>query len=387
MRKLKILWLLPSLLLCACGSKQNKYVGTYQFRMGKTDGNHMEVTATITDEDDAKVEGYKVMNLNADLGDELNPLKFLDKLDELAARLEPYGSVEEINVLVSSLRTEIENMSSIPLYYKVTENSLEKQGYRLEIGSHFLADLFDTLEQKQPILTEILSLLKLVIAGSGFVDENLYIKPETSKYIFNAFVNKKALTIQVPVSTDDLKYQLFWYGMDYNGLMISPDVKMEKDYVNRMPGETGEKRYGTHPAVVRKNNEVILDEVSKVNKEFEYEFSNTPLFATNDTYDFTEVGRFILEEVDGHHQLRIKKSTTEPLTGTVFGYLGTKRDLIKLNLNENGVCQITSDGKKGSVEGFDDENGKHFIFDDIIDDPFVFRDFNIVDVGLSKVQA
>ena len=387
MNKLKILALLPALALCSCGAKRNKYVGTYQFRMGKTDGNHMEVTATITDEDDEKVQGYKVMKVNADLGDDLNPMNMLDELEAASARLEPFIPVDEINSLLSAFRTEIENIDSIPLYYKVSENSLEKQGYRLEVGTHFIADLFASIEQKQPTLSEILGDLKSLIVTTGFTDENLYIKPETSKYIFNAFVNKKALTFQVPVSMDDLKYQMFWYGMDYNSLMISPDVDMEKDYVNRMPGETGEKRYGTHPALVKENNIVILDEVAKVNSEFEYEFSKTPLFATNDTYDFSELGRLILEQVDGHYQLRIKKSTNEPLTGTITGYLGSSREPIKVTLNEKGVCQVTSDGKKGSIEGFDDLDGNHFFFEDIVYDPFVFRDFNIVDVGLTKVEA
>lgn len=386
MKKIKILFLLPALVLCSCGAKKNKYAGTYQFRMGKTDENHMEVTATITDEEDSKVKGYKIMNVTADLGDEFDPKQLLDQLEGVTATLESYFDVDDINTLIGALRTELDGLVNIPLYYKVTDYSLETHGYRLEIGTHFVADLFETIEQKQPSLSGLLSSLKSFTIGTGFVDKNLYLKPEISKYFFNAFINKKALTFQIPVSLDDLKYQMFWYGMDYEGLILHPDVEMDKGYVASMPGEQGEKRFGTHPKLTKENNKVVKDEVAEVNGAFEYQFSKSPLFANDTPGDFTEKGRFVLEDINGQKQLRIK-DIQGPLSGVVTGYVGFDRHPIKLNLDENGVCQITSDGKKGSAEGFVDLDGNPFVFFNLVSDPFEFRDFNIVDVGLSKVEA
>ena len=68
------------------------------------------------------------------------------------------------------------------------------------------------------------------------------------------------------------------------------------------------------------------------------------------------------------------------------GYVGiASRKAISLNVGADGLCAVTSNGKTGLKEGFLDEKGTEFKFSEVVSDPFEFRDFNTVNVGLAKV--
>ena len=401
MNKLKVLFLLPALALCSCGgAKKNKYAGTYQFRLGKSDGNHMEVTATITDEDDSKVEGYKVMTLSADVGSQMDPLKKLDEIEDALEELIPLLSsipeeiaselpdVDEIIELlpkfVTAFKEEVTSIKEISFFYKVTEYKHEKYGNRLELGTHAIADILSSIKTKHTDLAEIIDVVSEIISDTGLVSEDLFIMPSTSKYAFNAFINKKGLTFQVPVSKDDLSHQFLWYG--FQNEVLSP-ITLPENYMTRMPGVKGEERFGTHPARETKNNVVTKDEVAAVNAEFAYEFSKSPLFANDDPTDETEIGRFVLDS-SGETSKLIVKFSGEFDAKVYDGYIGVLHNkAIKLNVGIDGVCAVTHNGKTGLKEGFFDSNNTEFRFSDVVEEPFQFRDFNIVNVGLSKVEA
>jgi len=398
MNKIKILSLLPALVLCSCGGKKNKYAGTYQFRLGKSDGNHMEVTATITDESDEKVEGYKVMTLAADIGDTMDPLKQLDELEEALEELIPLFSlipeeiaselpdideiIELLPKFVTAFKEEVISMKEIPFFYKVTDYKHEKYGNRLELGTHAVADILSSIKSKHSDLAEIIDTVSEIIADTGLVREDLFVMPDTSKYALNAFINKKGLTFQVPVSKDDLSQQFLWYG--FQNEILSP-ISLPENYMSRMPGVKGEDRFGTHPAREIKNNIITKDEVAEVNKEFAYEFSKSPFYTTNDPLDETEFGRFVLD-TSGETSKLYLKSPTEYLTTAYTGYVGFSRQELVFKVESDGLCKVTHNGKSGLKEGFTDDNGTEFKFSDVVSEPFEFRDFNIVNVGLSKIE-
>ena len=154
----------------------------------------------------------------------------------------------------------------------------------------------------------------------------------------------------------------------------------------RMPGVKGENRFGTHPARETKNNKVVKDEVVQVNKEFAYEFSKSFLFTTNDITDETEIARFVLDS-EGETPKLYLKFNGEFDAKIYDGYVGiATRKAISLNVGADGLCAVTSNEKTGLKEGFIDENGTEFKFSEVVSDPFEFRDFNIVNVGLAKVE-
>ena len=391
MNKLKILSLLPALVLCSCGAKKSKYAGTYQFRLGKSDGNHMEVTAVLTDENDSKVEGYKVMSLSADLGAQLDPMKELDEIEDMLDDVLPIISqfveeelIEKLPQLVQAIRTELTEIKQINFFYKVTEYKNAKYGNRIELGTHALADIFNNIKTKHPELADLVNEGIVLAKTTGLFRDDMYIMPETSKYAFNAFIGKKGLTFQVPVAKDDLNYQLIWYGFEKT---FGMNTGLPENYMERMPGVKGEERFGTHPARETKNNVVIKDEVAQVNKEFAYEFSKSPLYASDDIMDSSETARFVLETESDTNKLLMK--FPEAFTpGEFSGYIGlTDRKAITLDVAADGLCSVTPNGKTGLKEGFFDKNGVEFRYDEVISEPFSFRDFNVVNVGLAKVEA
>ena len=383
MKKLKILALLPSLLLCSCG-KSDKWVGTYQFRLGKSDGNHMEITVELTSNQDTKYTDYKVMNMAADLGDNMDPTSALDDIEEAGEYIIPILDAIGINigekfpVLMEVAKKELTDFSNIKLFYKVTEHQLENKGYRLEVGTHEIADRLNKIETEHPDLVEIIDQAKSFAAIVPFLDEDLNMTPEKSKYLFNFFVNKKGLTIQVPVSKEDIDMQMIWYGMNYPMFSGEDGKLLPSDYMDKMPGKKGEERFGTHPVREVKNNVVIKDEIQQVNSLFKKEFSETILLT--EAIEGDELGRFVIESINNEKHL-VFLFEGEP-TATVEGYVGLT-SLKFVNVPASGdLGVIEGVGAKAKIKGADD---KEYKIKDFFTDPFEFRDFNIVDVGLGKV--
>lgn len=386
MKKFKVLALIPSLLLCACG-KADKWVGTYQFRLGKSDGNHMEITADLTAEKDPKFKDYKVMKLKADLGDNMDPSSALDDIEEVGEIIIPilddlgFDIGEKFPTLMEVARKELSDFTDIKLYYNVTKVQAEDKSYRLDIGTHELGDRLYRIKKEHPDIAGIVDDAIAFAAKVPFLDENLNLSPKKSKYLFNAFINNKGLKIQVPVSDDDVDMQLIWYGMNYP--LFGDDKLLPPNYMERMPGVKGERRFGTHPVRQVKNNVVIKDEVAEVNSIFANEFSESVLMSTNDI-DGVEIGRFAITEVNDekHLQYFFKYGYTDTIDGYIYKE-GTWSHLVFVDVPESGdLGKIEGTGKNMTIKGADIEPYKIRTF---MSDPFEFRDFNIVDVGLSKV--
>ena len=363
MKRIRILSLLPVLALASCS--KTSYGGTYQFRLGKTDGSHLEVTAVLSNEK-YNDEGMKKMTLSADLGEEMSPTSIIEKYGEEYPIIEPF-----IDIIVD----EVKDVNEIPLYYKVLDNKATKYGKRLAVGTDFVATKIKEVKEKYEAIKDILD-------GLGVSDEDLIITPELTKYFFGAYINSKTLTFEIPVSLEDLKMQSFWYGK--STLILG-------DYVDKLPGTKGEERFGTHP-VIKKDDKgnVITNECEEVNKLFEKEFSNTHLYTTADGM----IGSFVVEEIDGQKTLKCYLDDTYTgsrtnIEGYVyvndgFGHFDAKKD-IKISVDENNKTSVTYKNETGKDQIFIDENGKEFKFVETIQTPFVFRDFHTVNLGLTKI--
>ena len=367
MKKLQILSILPILALASC-SKDN-YAGTYQFRLGKTDGSHLEMTAVLSNEkyDD---NGMKKMTLSADLGEEMSPSSIIEKYGEQYPIIEPF-----VDIIID----EIKDINEIPLYYKVLDSAVEKYGNRLAIGTDFVVQKMNEVKEKYEAVKDILD-------GLGIDDSKFALTPEQTKYFFSAYVNSKSLTFEIPVSMDDLQMQTFWYGKS---------TVIIDDYIDKLPGVKGEERFGTHP-IIKKDDKgnIIKNECDEVNKTFEKEFSNTHLYVEDAEGYSTKIGSFVVEEIDGKQTLKCYLESSyagshSNIEGFVYVNNGLgdfdSKETIKISVNDDNTTSVTYKEESGKHEGFVDENGKEFKFSSVIQAPFVFRDFHTVNLGLAKI--
>ena len=364
MKKTFILSLLPSILLMSCG--EFKPFGLYQFRLGKTDGNHLELNAELTDVEHGTQKGYNKMVLSADLGQSMSPAAIIESYED------KYPILEDFLEIITS---ELKELDHIDGFYKLTNIKNAKYGYRVDIGTDMLVEYAKKLSEKYPELKEIID---------DIGPDTLVFMPENTRNLFTAYVNKKAFTIQMPVSGDDLTMQSIWYG---NSSLIQ-----DENYIEKMPGVKGEERYGTHPKYVVKNGVVIEDEISQVNELFKKDFSKTAIYS--DELCLSKIATLVEEKAD--NVTKVQVFFEEDYTGSktlVSGYVETKSMLgefddvhaIEVTLDAQGYITCPSNGQTGRNAGFIDENGEEFKYSYLIQPPFEFRDFHVVNVGLSKV--
>ena len=369
MKRLLAISILPSILLASCGKVD--YSGTYQFRLGKTDGSHLEFTAVLTN-DAYSIEGMKKMSLSADLGDEMSPTSVMEQYGDEYPILEP---------IVDILKNEFKDIKEIPLYYKVTEYKVEKYGYRVDLGTDFVSERIASLKEKYEFIKDLLELLHLE-------DSTFAITPEQTKYFVGTYISNKALTFEIPVSVHDLEMQYIWYG---KSLFFGDASDLPDDFIDLLPGEKGEARFGTHPIVkYDTKGKKVEDQCAEVNETFKKEFSNTYLYDS----EGNEIGKFVVEEVEGKQKLICYlDSSYEGSHEHIEGYIYTKSGLgdfdvkseIKLSVNDDNSTSVTYSEETGKNAAFIDENGKSFKFDDSIKAPFEFRDFHTVNLGLTKI--
>ena len=202
MKKFKLFpFMLLPLALSSCG--ENKFLGTYSFQLGRDSGTHFGVYATTTNKDYKYVDeggetipltGSKVMNLRLNLG---------------GASLG--GFFDSLNIQDVTLKT----------YYSIGKKLGNEQGNVFRFGFN-IKDIIDELFPKED--PEPSGLLRDGDAPSGDEDEGDEDIPipedwenidpaTTSKFVYST-ISKTTLTFNIPVSLDDLTFQLYWYGYD-----------------------------------------------------------------------------------------------------------------------------------------------------------------------------
>ena len=361
MNRIKLLGLVPALVLTAC--KPASPYGTYSFRLGKTDGSHVGISATLLNEDYEKIEGMKKMTLTAEVGEDFS----IAKIAESYAEEYPI-----VAFLLEDLIKKLDDVSSIDGYYKITDIKNAKYGKRLAIGTDYISEF---LKQAYPEIFDN-------------PDLDIDITPEMFQMFVCAYLNDKALTFQLPVSLEDIKEQFVWYGyyFDMEATPIFQKLDMDK-----IPGPKDDTRYGTHPTVVKdKHGKVVEDQIAIVNEAFEFNFSHTVLYSE----EHNALGRFVVHTNENNQRTLFyqpidPESSKDNISGYVrvkdiFGeYTETKN--MKFSINSSFETNVTYNHKEAKEEGFTDENGTEFTFDSFMEKPFMFRDFHDVKVGLTKV--
>ena len=124
---------------------------------------------------------------------------------------------------------------------------------------------------------------------------------------------------------------------------------------------------------------------------FEKEVSNTYLYEPGGE----KIGSFATP-VDSNDNKSLKLYLSDSYTGShssIEGYVLANDGLgefsskknIKLSVDDNNMTNVTYNGKTGSDAGFTDENGVEFTFSSFVQAPFTFRDYHVVNVGLTKI--
>ena len=235
MKKFKLIpFMLIPLALTSCG--KNKFLGTYSFQLGRDSGTHFGVYATTTNKpysyvdeggETIPVTGSNVLKLRLNLG---------------GASLG--GFFDDLKINDVTLRA----------YYSIGKNLGNEQGNVLNFGFN-INEIIDTLFPDEPENNPSGLISRdgdNPGEGEGEGDEPLPPIPDdwyditpkqTAKFVYTT-ISKTTLTFNIPVSLDDLAYQLYWYGLDLAGLR-----------------EVTEHPVGTHPTT---------KDITYINEELHY---------------------------------------------------------------------------------------------------------------------
>ena len=243
MKKIKLFpFMLLPLALTSCG--ENKYLGTYSFQLGRDSGTHFGVYATMTN----KEYTYK------DEGGEIFPLTG-EKVMKLKLSL---GGANIGGILDLLSNQDV----SIKAYYSIGKKLSNDQGNVLKFGFNLKEIVDDILPDEEEPEPSPITMRDGEVPVEGEeedpeipIPEDLFnILPEQTAKIVYSTISKSSLVFNIPVSMDDLEYQLYWYGLDLEDLEAKP----------------AEHPIGTHPTAedVTYINEVLNYPATHENKSF-----------------------------------------------------------------------------------------------------------------------
>ncbi len=376
-RKIVISSLLPIVCLMSCSNKINP-VGTYSFMLGKSSDTHIGISMNLTDEDHIvektnesgeKVKEVVGKNFVANLsgGDQ-----FKVDIEDLDLPIPSGVDIDELNEAINNFLGE--TLKNLKGYYTVSDIE-SNYGYRLKLGSYI------SIPQE--------------ISPTGL---ELDIPPTILEHIFASFINEKAITLQIPVSMDDLFYQLCWYGIYINAEDVAEQYLYYLDR-SKLPGEIDEnKRIGTHPQIKYDNDgkTIVENQIDLMNKNYAYEFSNTPVYV--DSKIVGKIYETSREEIksDGetvtvyeHYFYRstidgVKWTPVSPTFNAVmkfrnsYGIYDVDTN-VEITLDKDELERLDYAKIVGPVVGGEIQHRNNFM-----KPAFVFRDYNDIKISLNK---
>lgn len=224
MKRLKIFsFMLLPLMLSSCGS--NRFIGTYSFQLGRDSGTHFGVFATTT----------KTTYTYTDDEGQIVPLagSYLMKLRLKLGGASLGGFFDSLNINDVTLRT----------YYSVGKSLGGDKGNVLKFGFN----IKEVIENIFPSESDDDEPSELVSTNrdndtpeegeddpvSPIPDDYFDITPEqTAKFVYST-ISETTLVFNIPVSIEDLQYQLYWYGLDLTNL----DAELVEHEVGSHPSE------------------------------------------------------------------------------------------------------------------------------------------------------
>lgn len=378
-KKLLVASLIPAFCLMSCSDKLNP-VGVYSFRLGKASETHVGVSIELTDTD------HIAEKLNPETGERTQEVvgkefkASLDVGDSIKINLADYDipyipglDIDELNRIVNELINK--TLHDIKGYYEVSDVERD-YGRRLKLGASIS-------------LPEDSSL--------GGID----IPPFLVEHVIASFINEKSITLQLPVSFEDLLMQLCWYG-----LYINPKDSL-KNYMytldtSKLPGEKNEDlRIGTHP--VKKydadGKTVIENQIDLMNEAYACEFSNTPVYVDNvcvgkiteASYEITNPSTGNITTVYDHYFYTLSgESRWLPAADKFNAVIYTKNILystfdiktdVSIDLDKSELERV---GFTKILGPYDASSGEKIDRNLFMQKPFVFRDYNDIKIGLNK---
>ncbi len=346
MKNKRFLFILPILCLTSCG--KDSLVGKYSFMLGKEGEGETKIglSMELTDEDFvyakrkpvAKtvltyegLEGLDKSKLNDQdiifvLSDETkgrdsNYYKY-EKATDSFIDLGPTGETEitKAGKMFYANANLSGNFAEFPQelinainkgflgYYYETNYSDEKFGTRLNVGTVINKENIPGLEDFYTYIRTKVSEEAAELAEQLLSNLDSVIESSIVEYILCTYCDGNTITLQVPVSINDLQQQLTWYGkfididdevaqkihsikdffdniLEVIGTLKTYDLEehrtkitgksMSEGELVKMPGIEGEGRFGTEPVV---DLEKQINEVDAMNKTYANEFSNTLVY-------------------------------------------------------------------------------------------------------------
>ena len=175
-------------LLASCAG--NSYYGEYSFQMGKAKDTHISVSLQLTKE----------------LYDANNP----EKGEKFSISFDMATS--EVEDAYSQILKEITPLSG---FYKIDKKVKVDDGDLLKIGINLLGE---------------------------------YEVPQTiTDALFTANVSNNIVNFYLPVSIEDLRYQVYWYGYDLSGENIAAAIAGDEDIDDPIASVDGQHSIDVHP--------------------------------------------------------------------------------------------------------------------------------------------
>lgn len=216
-------------LLASCST--SSIAGTYYFQMGKEQGTHFGVYLYLTDEAYIPEEGE-------DIGNESFKKFTFDASFQFPTEEE--GSASEA---IESILKYFPN--GIPGYYRLTDEKNPKGEQRIKVGINY-HDVYDTFKQ-----------IYKDTAGEDFPVEEEELETLNNSAVIQSLLyttyKDSTVNMYIPVSFDDVYYQLYWYGKDVK-------INIEQFEINIV--DVTPHDLGTHPKA---------EEIEAINKTFETE--------------------------------------------------------------------------------------------------------------------
>ena len=178
--------MLPLLVSC----NKNPYLGEYVFQMGKSKDTHISISLKLL-EDEYKAE-EEVKGQKFELGIDLLTNDVKDDMTEILNEVTPLTG-----------------------YYRVNKEEKVYGETRLNVG--------------------------VSILGEYEIPENI------TDSIFLASITSQYVNFYLPVSFEDLQFQLYWYGFDLNIANFFGDDAENKEGTSPTDTPEGKHPVGTHP--------------------------------------------------------------------------------------------------------------------------------------------
>ncbi len=217
--------LLVPLALVSCGGDDT--LGTYSFQMGKQSSSHITASITLKDSPWVNEEG-KELGKN---------MAFYAQVQMGSKKSSSVNGSEESSIWDTSIASE----GSVEVSIDTSEESSEEPSFDFEeeileaLARGVSIDAYYTIVPRQnarsrfTIGFDLVKVLEQLFGGMDGSDDSegipsIDLEPEIVEKIIYSEYDGKSIYLMIPVSTNDLFFQLYWYGFDVHDIENEPEA-------------------------------------------------------------------------------------------------------------------------------------------------------------------